>query len=192
MNNMDIQKGIETLANLSKLAANVTDAKSAAKQTTEPKQDISSQPHTQTVEVKVGSEQDKKPTVIREKPETHVHNYFPENRELSERECQVREMQLKFEAEEKDKAREFELKKFELELKERERLEARADRFREEQKEENKKFWKRFLIGVGAVAGIGVGCACIDRYTSSWSSSSSRLGISAPTQVNIPVEGSVK
>ena len=64
-----INKGMETMSNLSKLAANVTSKNTAPKE--EKKEDMN-QPHNQTVEVKVGDPgENRKPMILKEKNETH-------------------------------------------------------------------------------------------------------------------------
>ena len=161
---MMIQKGLETVANVTKMAANISgnakprnDRKPEHKP--EPKNETKdNQLHNQTVEVKVGGDE-------KQKPETHIHKIYPDNRELSHEECELERMRIQLEYEEKDKQRKHILLVREMDYKERMEREAREKDEREKlEKKLAKKRRLYYLIG----GGIGVavlGLAAYGIYT---------------------------
>ena len=187
-------KGIELVNNMTKLATNLSSDKPRAEKKTFKEGDSTSQPHNQTVEVKVGAEQPQKPYVIHEKKETHIHKPFPEGRELSKQECEVETLRLQLDAEDKKAEREYRMWLEEENRKERKEREEYARRERERKRQEDKKFAKRMFIGMGIAGAIGLGIAGYDYYTSTLRSAGRRLVIPAQTQVTPPIktEGSVE
>lgn len=184
-----INNGMETMKNLTKLAANVTNPK-PPHQPQEKKQENMNQPHTQTVEVKVGEQTPaSKPTIIKEKSETHVHKVFPDQRELSERECAVRELELKNEHEFKMKELEFRMIQEEQNRKERREREEYDRKERERRREREKRFSRNMCIGLGVAGAVALGCAALDLYTNSGHFKSGRLAL--PKQSAVPGEGNV-
>ena len=178
-----IKNGAETLKNVSRIAANLTNPTQNHPQ--EKKQENMNQPHTQTVEVKVGDTNSQpKPQVIHEKKETHIHKAFPDQRELSERECQVRELELRNEHELRMKELNFRMLSDEQDRRE-----------RKEREERRRAQEKRFARNAGicfAVAGVvTVGCLAADFYTNTWLPKHNRLAIPAQ-QADISGEGTVK
>lgn len=171
----DLQKGIEFAANLSKFAANVTNPPQATPQATYKEGDSTSQAHNQTVEVKLANpEAEKKPMVFKEKNETHIHKYFPDNRNLTAEECELRKFEIQLEYDEKDKAREFAIlmddrrREDEAKAAERDRIREEKERKdREEREAHNRKWAKRALICGAIIGGVGLVDAGYRYYTDS-------------------------
>ena len=185
-----MNKVIETTKNFSQVAANLT--KPQKPQNPPQKPDQMNQPHTQTVEVKVGEQTPAtKPTIIKEKSETHVHKVFPDSRELNERECAVRELELKNEHEYKMAELHFRMDLEAQARKERKEREERAEKDRERRRERDRKFTRNLCIGMGAVVVLAAGAAIYDSYTSSRSSGGRRLFVPAQEKV-VPAEGKVE
>ena len=202
MNGHDLQKGIETVANLTKLAANITDPNKQPKpqkQTTQ-KAESTNQPHTQTVEVKVGDQgEGKKPVIVKEKTETHIHKHFPDNRSLTDAEVELEKYRLDLEYAEKDKERAERMELEQYARKEREKLEEKAREAAEKRAEQNEKTRKRLLILGSVMAGIGLVGTGYYLYTDSRRNRGARLALPAQKtypELNIPgavsVEGEVK
>ena len=166
-----VSKGLETLANVTKLAANVTNPANKQPKKEDRRQDNRDNrsiqnPHNQTVEVKVGQE-NPKPQIIEQKPEIHIHRHFPDNRALTLDECKIEEMRLKLEFEEKDKERQYKLL---IRKQDVERLkEIEADAKKERQERERKAARKRKIrYIIGGIAGVGlVGLTAYCWYTDS-------------------------
>jgi len=158
-----ISNGVEAAKNLTKLAANLTNNRpQQPKPQQEKKTETTNQPHSQTVEVKVGETggQAQKPVIIKEKSETHVHKTFPDNRELNERECEVEILRLKQEHELKMKELDFRMNieehnrmLEEQNRKERKEREERDRKEREERRQRERKTTRRILIGCGVFMG---------------------------------------
>ena len=160
MDSNSIMKTLDLVNNVSKLAANVTEKK-AEKPTEktvyrEGAKTQTNQPHNQTVEIKVG-DPDAKP--VEEKHETHVHQTFPENRELSERECEIEKLRLTQEHEREMARIRFEIESAEYERKRREYEDERREKERAERREEDKKWSKRALIAACIFGGVCIGGA---------------------------------
>ncbi len=164
---LDLNGVLQAVTNVSKVAANLTDAEKKAnrKEKTTEKNDIN-QAHQQSVNITLG-EKDKPclppmPMVIKEKPETHIHKYFPDNRALTKDECDLE--QFRINTEEKRALREFEyrMKMADQERQDRKEREAyeREERLRKE--EEQRRQRKRRKIAaytVGGLLGAGILCA---------------------------------
>lgn len=163
-----IQKSLETVANVTKMAANLSESKKNDQKRENRSEyrggNTTQQPHTQTVEVKVGGDTgNQKPQVIEKRPETHIHKHFPDNRALTEDECKLEKFRIEMEYAEKDKERQHIIlmadKSFQQQL-EKERKD-RAER--EKDRAKKRKYWW-FAGGLAAVATIGL--ICLDNYTS--------------------------
>lgn len=197
MDSKMISKGLEAFNNATRLAANITTPKSEERKTNQSYRegDKLDQPHNQTVEVKVGSEQQTKPVIVHEKKETHVHKPYPDGRELSEKECDVERLRISSAHEEVMAELEFRRWQAEQDRKDRKEREERARRDRETREARDKKFGRRLLIGSGICAAIGLGLYAYDRYTYSRRVGSSRLAIPAPKaelSIGVEAEGSVE
>lgn len=191
INSNAINDGAQTLKNLSQVAANLT--KPQQKPQEKPKQENFNQPHTQTMELKIGDMAPQpKPLVLKEKSETHVHKYFPENRELSERECQVRELELRNEHEYKMKQLDDMIRageEYRKDRKEKEELERR------EREETRRRGRRNAAIFMGALGVAAVGAVGYYLYTSSRNPANRGMALPATGEaVNTPVqaEGTVK
>ena len=192
LNTNTINNGAETLKNLSKLAANLTTDKPKQNLPQEKKTENMNQPHTQTVEVKVGEQNPQpKPTIIKEKSETHVHKVFPDQRELNDRECAVRELELKNDHEYKMAELRFRMDTEDQNRKERKEREERYEKERERRREKDRKFARNVCIGMGAVFIVAAGVAIYDSYTHSGRAGCKRVAISAP-EAPVTAEGTVK
>lgn len=167
INQDTINKGVETVKNLTRVAANLTDNKPKNPQP-EKKTENMNQPHTQTVEVKVGEQNPAvKPTIIKEKSETHVHKVFPDQRELSERECQVRELELRNEHELKMAELNFRIRQEEQNRNDRREREEHDRKERERRREKERRYSRNICIGMGVLGLAAVGCYAFDLYTNS-------------------------
>lgn len=198
-----IFKGVETLNNLSKIGANLSKPQTERKPRHEGDSTNTNQPHTQTVEVKVGEQGGQKPVVIHDKKETHIHKPFPDARELSEKECEVEILRLKLEAEAKKDEIEYRRWVEEENRRERKERDEAARRDRENRRAEDKRLAKRVFFGAAIAAAVGVGLYAYDTYSSSRRSGARRLYIPQPkasltistetsSSTAIPAEGSVE
>ena len=188
-------KGLEAVNNMSKLAANLTtkEKETPIEKRSFKEGDKTNQPHTQTVEVKVGEQGNQKPYIVHEKKETHIHKPFPDSRELSEKECEVETLRLKLDAEAKMAELDFRRWQAEEDRKERREREENAKKERDRKRAEDKKFMRRMLIGTGIAGAIGLGLVGYSMYADSRRSSSRRLAVPAPqTTLTIEAEGSVE
>ena len=191
-----ISNGVQMAKNLTQVAANLTKGNPKPPQE-KPKQETTNQPHTQTVEVKVGDQGGtQKPVIIKEKPETHVHKHFPDNRELSDRECAVRELELKMDDAYRTKELEWRIRLEEEARRDRKEREEREAKERERRQEKARKSRRRAAIAMGAVGVVTVGALAYCLYTDSRNPGGKRLFIPAPkvtiTAAPISAEGEVK
>lgn len=165
MANADEKKGADTMdintnmiSDGLKTMANVADMLNKKK---EEGGDISnSQPHQQQVQVVVGDQEkkDPKPMILREKHETHIHKEFPDNRAMTDAECELAlkkaqmehelaMLKARYEQDNKEAAR--------IDRLEREEYEKRQ---KEKQEEKNDKFFKKAgKWGLAILAAIGAG-----------------------------------
>lgn len=186
VNGVDIQKGLNVVDNLSKLAANMTDPANKT-QKKEGKQvyregDQTNQAHNQTVEVKVGdgSGSAQKPVVLKEKKETHIHKPYPDARNLTTEECEVEKMRIQCEND--YKMRELEYRRWQEEelRKERKEKEEYERKQREEREIRRRKSERRGFIAAGVLGAIGLGCLGYSIYTDYRSARGSGLALPAP------------
>jgi hypothetical protein len=175
--NMDANvfgKALDAVNTMGKVAANLTEnKKQSAPQNNPPKQDKTNtnQPHTQTVEVKVGDpDRKEKPVVVHEKNETHVHKAYPDGRALSKDECEVEKIRINTAHENNKEEREYQLtleRERRAERREREEYE-RGERERRlaEKKKSDRRFWTIFgIFAAASMVGIGY-CLYTDYRTS--------------------------
>lgn len=155
--NVDLGKIFETAANTTKTLANLTDeGKKQNRNNSKPiKSGDTNQQHQQTVEVHVGSDQKEmpKPVIVREKPETHIHKHFPDNRALTPEECKLEETRLQYEYTDKERERIFRQKMEErdrADRKEREEYERRERIRKEEERRQQRKIRNMVCGGIGA------------------------------------------
>ncbi len=185
-----INKGMEIVKNISQMGANIT--KEQKQQPQPQKPDNFNQPHTQTVEVKVNEPNPgQKPMIIEKKPETHVHKVFPESRELNERECSVREMELKNEHEYKMRELDWRIR-----MEEENRRERKArEEYERQRREKDRKTARNIgicMVGAGVVA---AGVAAYYLYSDPRGTARRRVALSAPQSVTpapVPAEGTVE
>ena len=190
-----INKGLDIVKNVSKLTANLSDSNRQRPPQQEKKQENLNQPHTQTVEVKVGDPNGQKPAVIREKNETHVHKVFPDNRELSERECEVEKLRLQNEHDIKVRELEYRIKLEDEARRERKERTEYERREAERRRNDAKKFNRRLAIGLGAAGTVCLGLAAWDIYSGIRNPSRRGMALHSDAEVKIalnPDEGSVK
>lgn len=189
-----ITKGLDAVANLSKTAANVTNPEK--KQKTDRRKykegDTNNQQHQQTVEVHVGeAEKAPQPVVIREKPETHIHKRFPDNRALTKEECALEEVRVKLEFEESERERNFQREMDEKNRKERKEREEyeRAERIRKEAERKRQRKIHSAIAG-----GIGLGLVGFALYSWARDERSRRFSQSPalPAASEVKVEGTVE
>lgn len=187
VNGVELTKGVEILNGAIKLANNLSEKKNQPrpekKVVQESTNTSTNQPHTQTVEVKLGDmgqggqiqkkpwEKDAKPVII--KP-------FPEGRELSERECAVEKLRLEQDHELKMKELEFRIAQEENARKERKEKEEYERKERERRREEAKRANRRFAIGAGVVGAISLGLIGWSMCMSSRSAGSAGRALSEP------------
>lgn len=174
-------KGLETLANATRIASNLTEGKPK-----EPEKPMN-QPHNQTVEVKVGGEntEAKKPVILKEKHETHIHKPFPDGRALTAEECAIEKLRIEKEYEEKQAEREYRIWLEEENRKERREREAREREEAERRRAEDRKFYKRLGIITGILGAAGLGYAGYCRYTDSRNAAGGRMAVSAPEAIRL-------
>lgn len=152
-------KALDTVNTVGKIAANLTDKKNQPMNPPPQKKDTTNtnQPHTQTVEVKVGDTDSKqKPYVLQEKKETHVHKSYPDGRALSKDECEVEKMRIQVAHENAKEEREYNLLMEENRRKERKEREDYERRVAERRREDQKKSDRRFRILGYTLIGIGL------------------------------------
>ncbi len=162
-------KVAETAKNVSRIVANLTDK--PAPKPAEKKQENMNQPHTQTVEVKVGGDAagnaSQKPTVIHEKKETHVHKTYPDQRALTEAECAVETLRIKNEHELRMREMDFRVMVEEYSRKDRKEREEYERKERERRRERERRFTRYACIGLGVAGAAAIGYAAYDFCTHS-------------------------
>ena len=192
---IDMNKVMDTLSDATKLAANLSENVKEKKDMQHISDDSNNsvQNPNQQVQIHIGDPEGKKkeePVVIHEKPETHIHKEFPDERALTADEC---DLALKKAQMENDlKVREMEYRRQKEEMDRRDRLfrEEQERKDREESRIRNDKKNKiRGIVGVvlGALGLAGLGYAI---YADSRDQRNIQL---APPQVpSISAEGKVE
>lgn len=154
-------KAIETMANIAKIGANLTNEnKPARKNNDRPKGgDTNNQQHQQTVEVHVGEQKDiPKPVIIKEKPETHIHKHFPDNRALTKDECDLEGARIQMEYEDKKEERAWQRELELLRIRERKEHEEyeRKERLRKEAEQKKRRKVRAAVAGTFGCAALGL------------------------------------
>lgn len=156
----------ETLGDAVKLAANLTEAKKDKKD-----EDIcttqQSNPN-QTVQIQMThpeKTEKKEPVIIHEKPETHIHKEFPDERALTDAECDLALKKAQMEYELKLKQMEHDNYIFEEDRVDRIKREALDRKEREEKRIRNEKKAKVRTIVGGIFAALGIGAIGYAMYT---------------------------
>lgn len=199
VNGVELSKGVEILNGAIKLANNLSEKQKnpprPEKKVVESTNTSTNQPHTQTVEVKVGDlgqqpgqpnrnkfwDKDAKPVIV--KP-------YPDGRELSERECEVEKQRLNQEHERKMKELEFWIRHDENERNDRKEREDYERKERERRREENRKANRRFAIGAGIVGAGCLGLIGWGMYTASRNCGGSGRALPEPkAELNVTVNG---
>lgn len=186
-----IGKSMDTVNNGLKIA-NLLASKQTEK-AAEKGDETTFSPHSQTVEVKVGDPESKKPMVLKEKTENNTYHIFPEGRELSEKECDALKTTVDREHEYRMRVLEFRIRQDEQDREERrERIEYER-REAARRREDDRKFARKLGIGLGCAAVAGLGFAAFDFYSNSRHSAGGRVAAGGTAGVNhIPAEGSVE
>ena len=202
MDSNGLQKVVDLGLNVSKVAANLSETAKrdkSPKQENHPQKETTNQPHNQTVEVKVGGDlgnPNQQPKIVKEKSETHIHKHFPDNRELSEKECELEKYRLELEYKDKQAERDYRMiieNNRRREQKERDEYAHKQEELRRERQAKSSK--TRKIIG-GILFGLGVGLAGYSVYSDIRSNRSA--GLALPTQEKaapkklIKAEGTVK
>ena len=192
MANINVNEVINTAKNVSQIAANLTKQHEKPQ---EKKEENFNQPHTQTVEVKVGEQNPAsvKPMIIKEKqPVVHEHKVFPDNRELSQRECEVRELEVKQDHEYRMKALDYRMQMEEQARRDRKEREEKYEKERERRRERDRRVARTCGIVVGTACLCAVGYVAYSLYTDYHNPANRRVAISSTEAVNaVPAEGSV-
>lgn len=152
----------ETFGDAIKLAANLSES-------VKDKKDISSYPDNnsisstnpnQQVQIHIGENDSKKkeePVIIHEKPETHIHKDFPDDRSMTDKECDLALEKAKMENNLKIEQLKFEQYKYDIERMDRlDREEKKRKDDIERRKRDEKKAKIRGIIG-GVLAVLGAG-----------------------------------
>ena len=163
-------KALDAVNTVGKVAENLTSNKKQVQTPPPPKQDKTNtnQPHTQTVEVKVGDpDRKEKPVVVHEKNETHVHKAYPDGRALSKDECEVEKIRINTAHENNKEEREYQLtleRERRAERREREEYErSERERRNAEKKKSDRRFWTIFGIAAAATM-VGIGYCIYSDY----------------------------
>ena len=157
MESTNVQKFTETLGDAVKLAANlseVTKKENKMQHISDDSNNNQSNPN-QTVQIQIADQNTKDipPKIIHHKPETHVHKEFPDNRALTDKECELSLEKAKMENTLKMKEMEFNSYRADQDRRDRlareelDRKEKEARRLKEERK------WKIKAI-VGGIFGV--------------------------------------
>ena len=190
MSKIDVNKVTNTLGDAIKLAANLSDSAKEKKEMSYITDDSNSTQTTnpnQQVQIHIGDQDKKKeePVVIHEKPETHIHKEFPDERALTDKECELALAKAKMENDYKN--RELEYRQYKEDLDRRDRLnnEALKRKDKEEQRAKNERKEKIAgivcaILGVLTTAGIG--------YAIYSDCHNQRLGTSSP-KIDIAING---
>lgn len=193
LNAENFGKALDTITNITKTAANVTNPEKKKSEKHQYKEgDTTNQQHQQTVEVKVGdpSGASVKPVIIKEKPETHIHKHFPDNRALTKDECDLEGVRIQLEYEDRTAERNF---KREMELRAQEERKEREAYEREERrkKEEERRKQRKIRNAVAGAVGIGfLGFLGYCLYSDSRDRGNSVHRL--PASVTIKAEGNVE
>lgn len=166
--NISVEKITETLGDAVKLAATLSEATkkdSNMQRLSDDSNNNQSNPN-QQVQIHIGEQErnkDKekeKPIIIHEKPETHIHKDFPDDRPLSDKECDLALEKAKMDNALKNKELEYKQYREEQERRDRRLREEVERKEKEAQRVKNEKKAKvRGIIAsaLGIIGAIGVG-----------------------------------
>ena len=160
--NINMGKITETLGDAVKLAANLSEAtkKDPMRNISDNSNNTQSNPN-QTVQIQISDKEketaDKKPVIIREKPETHIHHDFPEGRALTDKECELSLKKAEMENRLKEKEMEYQSYREDQERHDRLIHEEQERKEREERRIRNEKRAKVRGIVVACLAALGIG-----------------------------------
>lgn len=195
MATVDVNKITNTLSDAVKLAANLSEnakEKKDMQHISDDSNNNQSNPN-QQVQIHIGEQDSKKkeePVVIHEKPETHIHKEFPDDRALSDKECDLALAKAKMENDYKNKELEYRQYRAEQERRDRIAKEELERKDREERRiREEKKAKIRGIIGavLGVLGAAGLGY-CI--YSDARANKSNMIMPS--TNIAINSEGTVE
>lgn len=198
INGETVNKALEAIANVSKTTANLTEGDKKQKKEKQSYSnrggDTNNQQHQQMVEVHVGEAKEQpKPVVIHEKPETHIHKHFPDNRALTKDECDLEELRIKYQFEEEERKRAFQREQEQIERAERKERETYERQERIKREEERRKARKIRNVVAGAIGAALLGYIGYSFYSDSRSGAHHRLNLGAGEPVtSIPAEGNVE
>lgn len=195
MATVDVNKITNTLSDAVKLAANLSEnakEKKDMQHISDDSNNNQSNPN-QQVQIHIGEQDSKKkeePVVIHEKPETHIHKEFPDDRALSDKECDLALAKAKMENDYKNK--ELEYKQYRAEQERRDRI-AREELERKDREERRIKEEKKAKIRgiIGAVLGV-LGAAGLGYCIYSDARSNKSGTIMPATNIAINSEGTVE
>lgn len=161
MATIDMNKVMDTLSDATKLAANLSEKKDSQRISDDSNSAV--QNPNQQVQIHIGDQEGKKkeePVIIHEKPETHIHKEFPDERALTPDECSLSLQKAKMEHEFKLREMEYRRQKEEIERRDRLAKEEQDRKDREERRIRNEKRNKirgavAAVLGVLAAAGLG-------------------------------------
>lgn len=173
MNENMLEKTVETLGNVTKIAANLSEPKKEAPKKQQSDDSNNACTGNQSVNISVAPKEKKPPKPV----ERHIHE-FPENRELNERECELALQKARMD---------FELKKQEQDHIN--RMDERSWQHQMElEKKQEKKARKTSIIGSILVA-LGIGALGYCAYKDSKGGCSQAKGSS---QEPVKAEGTVQ
>lgn len=178
---VNVNSVVDTLGDALKLATNLTDIKKEGTRMSDDSNNTVANPN-QTVQIQLANNDEKKtppkPVIIREKPETHIHKDFPDERALTDKECELALAKAKMDNEYKMKKLEYEQYESDLWHKERAIKEAqeRKDRLEREAKIEKRNKVRNIVWGIiGAVSTGLIGYGIYSDYKAN--------------QMNAPIKG---
>ncbi len=192
-NNINVNTIAETLGDAVKLAANLTE--SAKNVTKLPPSDNSNNTQSnpnQTVQIQIADpskKEEPKHTVVYKKPETHIHKDFPDNRALTDAECQLALKKAEMEWDLKMKQQEYDRERQDAERRDRLAREAQDRKIAEEKRiKEEKKAKIRGIVG-GIFAALGVGLVGYSMYADHMDR---KNGIANKSKLNVTISGEGK
>ena len=164
MENNNMQKITETLGDAVKLAANLSEVTKKEPKIQHDDSNTNLSNPNQTVQIQISDPGkntiQQKPSHIYHKPETHIHKEFPDNRALTDKECDLALEKAKMENDLKIKQMEYDAMCAEQNRRDRLAREAQDRKEREEKRIKNEKRQKiRAIIGgiVGVVTAALIG-----------------------------------
>lgn len=193
-NNANVQKMAETFGDAIKLAANLSGVKrpEADRYSDDSNRAAQQSNPQQTVQIQL-PESDKKPqmaipTIIHDKAETHIHNEFPNDRALTDKECELSLEKAKLQH--SLEVQRFEYRKFQDEVLRKDRLAREAQERKDKEEKilrEEKKAKRRTIIG-SIFAALGVGLVGYSMYQDHKNNQTQHMN-QVPQTPHIPLQG---